>query len=162
MLYWADHSSAPVRWRFPRTAIFAGAVTWALILLLVSAGRAEGQVSAGVEIRDGHGEAHVLNHRSKDVQVEVAIWESQEEPKVKLLRKAQGKIFPAKFGLAPGEKQTVRILVPDSAYAEDTLLRLETVLTPLEGEQPELTSAPENVRTELKFAYRFLSRVYIR
>lgn len=126
---------------------------------------AAAQVTGEVEIRDGQGEALVRNASRSTMDVEVAIWESDESgEQVELLRTAAADLWPHEFRLEPGEMQTVRFLVKGDPYPPDTLLRLETRFIPLRAEPIAATSAPASAgaRAELRIVTRIISKVWIR
>ncbi|MGH7571097.1 MAG: hypothetical protein ACREMK_04545 [Gemmatimonadota bacterium] len=94
------------------------------------------------------------------MKVEVALWESDETgERVRLLQPARANVWPTQFHLRPGEVQTVRFLLPEGAYAPDTLLRLETRLVPV---PPETQESAEGTSARLIFATRILSKAWVR
>lgn len=168
MMTWGDepHLQQPLHTIPPatrRVLLVVYGLFFALVLALSVAGEAEGQaVSWQVEVVDGHGEARVLNRRSVPVEVEVALWESDETgAEVELTQPAEGRVWPTEFSLEPGERQFVRVLVPEDAYPEGQLLRLETVMTPTRPEQGEGKPA-DGIKTSIRLAVRTLSKVLIR
>lgn len=124
------------------------------------------QVPAELEIRDNRGSALVRNASRSDVDVEVALWESDETSKpVELLESADASVWPTGFRLEPGETQTVRFLVGTDAYPENTLLRLETRFIPVETTPVPTTAgstATTGAEARLRLVTRILSKVWIR
>lgn len=142
-----------------------GTLVWLLPLAVaLTPGTAPGQVSYDVVLEEhgGHyvGTALVQAPRRADVTVEV--WESREEPEVRLTDPAEATVWPDSFRLAAGERQTVRLRVPRDAYPAGTLLRLETVVAPAPVAEEGATSDGDSsraVRTRIRFQTRVLSKV---
>ncbi len=147
------------------------AATWtpiclAAALLVVLTDGVTAQVSADVDIRSGQGSALVRSAFRSAVDVEVALWESDETGEhVKLVRPADVQVWPTEFRLAPGETQTVRFLVDGEAYPPNTLLRLETRFIPADY-QPIATAAERSTSrgatARLRIVTRILSKAWIR
>lgn len=127
---------------------------------------AAAQVPAEVEIRDGRGSALVRNASRSDVDVEVALWVSDEAgPRVELLDRANVEIWPPEFQLRPGETQTVRFLLAMDAYPANTLLRLETRFIPTDAAAVPTAagaSAAKGAEARLRVVTRLLTKVWIR
>jgi len=129
-------------------------------------GTAAAQVPAEIEIRDGQGSALVRNASRSDVDVEVALWESDETgERVELIERADADIWPTEFQLQPGETQTVRFLLATDAYPGNTLLRLETRFIPKETAAVPATagsSTASGAEARLRVVTRLLTKAWIR
>jgi P pilus assembly chaperone PapD len=138
----------------------------AVVSALVQANAAVAQVPAEVEIHDGRASTLVRNASRTDVDVEIALWESDETgERVELLRRADVNIWPTDFRLRPGETQTVRLLTAPDAYPANTLLRFETRFIPVEATPVPTTAgstAPAGAEARLRLVTRILSKVWIR
>ena len=126
----------------------------------------EAQVTGEVEVRDGAGRGLVRNTSRVVLDVEMALWESDESgPQVELLRPADAAVWPAEVRLEPGETQTIRFLVTGDPYPANTLLRLETRFIPVESAAvpaTDGTSVPAGVQAKVRMVTRILSKVWIR
>lgn len=145
-------------------------------LVLLGPRTAVAQVSAEVEIRDGTGRALVRNTFRSPVDVEIALWESDETgERVELLRKADANLWPVEFRLQPGETRTVRMLLEVDAYGAGALLRLETRFVPVEPRAVEVAaeasaadgtaaraSAVDGPRAHIRIVTRILSKAWVR
>jgi P pilus assembly chaperone PapD len=133
---------------------------------MVQVRAAVAQVPAEVEIRGGRGSTLVRNASRTDVDVEIALWESDETgERVELLEPADVNVWPTEFRLRPGETQTVRLLAAAEAYPANTLLRFEARFIPVET-TPIPTAAESTAaagaEARLRLVTRILSKVWIR
>lgn len=167
-----SRSGIPVRRRATASPSVAGGLAVACVLLVPSF--APAQITGEVEVRDGYGRALVRNASMGDVDVELALWDSDETGRaVELLRPASANLWPNRFRLSPGETQTVRITIPSDAYVAGTLLRLESRFTPAgpperdgaaEGQPPAEGEAGtgRGARARVVMVTRILSKVWVR
>ena len=136
-------------------------VLWLAAAVLIPAAPAQAQVTAVVDVIDGHGRAMVRNTSTQSVSVTVALWESDESTgHVQLVRRVRANVWPIEFDLPPGETQVIRISLSDGAYPPETLLRLETRLLPTTSTGADGPPGG-GARTQVILATRFLSKVLV-
>lgn len=161
-LQWSERTDRPARLpHVPRSVRRVMATLFAaLALAALFADGAPAQVTHEVNLTPGSsgwtGTALVRSHR--DAVVEVGLWESREEPEVKLVEPATATLWPDSFRLEAGEQQTVRVRVPRDAYPEGHLLRLRTVIAPAEEDSAR---EPDEVRTRIRTVLRMVTKVWV-
>ena len=129
-----------------------------LLLLTLAARPATAQIDAETLLDgSGYGVARIHNASADIVDVAVELRHGTVSPEaVTLGDRLDALVSPASFHLAPGETQTVRILVRERLPA-DSVVRLVTTLTPRVG--PSNDDDATAASTRLVLATRLVTRV---
>lgn len=140
-----------------------------LLLVAVAAVTTPSAMRAQVSLEtvldaDGYGSARVRNPSAEIVDVVIELRHGRVTPEeITLGAAVHAVVSPERFALAPGESQTLRLLVRERV-ARDAVLRLVATLTPrrstpLPTGRPGQTDSTSGAQARLVFATRFITRV---
>lgn len=147
--------------RFRRGGRIGTALLALTLATVLDSGAVDAQATGVVDIRDRRGHALVRNPSEHPLQVEVALWESNETgDQVELTARARGGVWPTHFELPPRQTQTVRLLLEEDAYGAGQQLRLEVRLTPAPP-PADGTAGAGGARGRILLATRILAKVRI-